>query len=72
MTCFPSVEAFGDVIPTHVHRHLAFAEVAPVPHEAPSIDSFLRRELDLDEGTPEWRAWLARAAGRHGVPLAVT
>lgn len=32
-----------------------------------SIDTVLRVELAKGEGTPEWRAWVLRAAARHGV-----
>lgn len=31
------------------------------------ITAVLRRELAEGEGTPEWRAWVERAARRHGV-----
>lgn len=56
---------------TRVHRVPVFAGIAPLPFEAPALGEFVRRELDLDEGTPQWRAWLTAAAQRHGV-LAVT
>lgn len=31
------------------------------------ISAVLRRELDEGEGTPEWRAWVDRAARRYGL-----
>lgn len=50
---------------TRVHTLAAVERVTaggPVP-----VEVLIQAEIGSDDGTPEWRAWVARAAARHGI-----
>jgi len=50
---------------TRVHSITAPERVTadgPMP-----IEALIEAELHRDDGTPEWRAWVTRAAGRLGI-----
>lgn len=50
---------------TRIHSITAPERVTaggPVP-----VEVLVQAEVTLDDGTPEWRAWVDRAALRHGI-----
>lgn len=50
---------------TRVHQATLVEQVTAA--RAVPLQVVLQAEVGSDEGTPAWRAWVARAAARHGI-----